>query len=414
MRVLHLLHRSVPATNGYAIRSREIINKQLAKGLEPLVVTSPSQAPLGELDSERSEYIEGVRYFRTCNNILPGTREIHETKPSTAPLRLLQNVALITTALRVARTYRPAVIHGHSPFTCGLVADMVSRLVNVPSIYEMRGIWEDANQDRYGTTEGSLRYRGIRFLETRALKGADLCFVICEGLRQEITARGIPADKIVVVPNGVDARRFVPAPIDRDLQRKLGLEGKIVMGFIGSFLHYEGLSLLLEAMIRIAAEVPELHLLMIGDGDTMPDLIKRASEAGIQDRVVFTGRVPHKEITDYYPLFDFMVLPRLDTRETRLVTPLKPLEIMAMAKPLIASDIGGHREIVKENVNGLLFKSEDVSDLASKCVDLARNEPLRLDLGNRAREWVVAHRDWNVLIDRYLAVYDELTRKKKG
>jgi PEP-CTERM/exosortase A-associated glycosyltransferase len=413
MRVLHLLHRFVPATNGYAIRSREIINKQLAKGLEPLVVTSPSQAPQGELDAERSEYIEGVRYFRTCNDILPPTREIHETHSSTAPLRLLQNVALITTALRIARTYRPAVIHRHSPFTCGHVADMAGRWKKVPSIYEMRGIWEDSNPDRYKTTEGSLRYLGVRFLETWALRAADLCFVICEGLRPEITARGISEDKIVVVPNGVNTRRFVPGPIDKDLQRSLGLEGKVVMGFIGSFLHYEGLNLLLEVMIRIVPELPELQLLMIGDGDTMPVLKKRASEAGMLDRVVFTGRVPPKEITNYYPLFDFMVLPRLDTRETRLVTPLKPLEIMAMAKPLIASDIGGHREIVEENLNGLLFRSEDVSDLASKCADLARNESLRLDLGHRAREWVVAHRNWNVLIDTYLAVYGKLTRKEK-
>jgi glycosyltransferase involved in cell wall biosynthesis len=109
-----------------------------------------------------------------------------------------------------------------------------------------------------------------------------------------------------------------------------------------------------------------------------------------------------------------MVLPRLDTRETRLVTPLKPLEIMAMGKALIASDIGGHREIVEDNLNGVMFKSEDVSDLAAKCLDMARNEPLRLDLGRRAREWVVAHRDWNVLIDRYVEVYDALTRDRRA
>jgi glycogen synthase len=414
MRVLHLLHRSVPSSDGYAIRSGEIVTKQRAAGLEPLVITSPSQAPQGELDSERSEYIDGIRYFRTCSSILPGTRDIHQKSALIAPLRIVQNTALITTALRVARTYRPAVIHGHSPFTCGIAADVVGRLVKIPSIYEMRGIWEDANPDRYKAPEGSLRYRGVRFLETRALKAADRCFVICEGLRQEIIARGIPEDKIVVVPNGVDAKRFVPAPINRDLQRKLRLEGKIVMGFIGSFRDYEGLNLLLEAMIRIAPELPDLQLVMVGGGDTMPDLEKQAAQAGLQHRVIFTGRVPHKEITDYYSLFDFMILPRLDTRETRLVTPLKPLEIMAMGKALIASDIGGHREIVEEDVNGLMFKSEDVADLAATCLAVARNEPLRLDLGRRAREWVVAHRDWNVLINRYVAVYEELAKEKRG
>ncbi len=175
MRVLHLLHRSVPGTHGYAIRSREIVTKQLEKGLIPLVITSPSQAPLGELDAEHSEYIDGVRYFRTGGNILSPTREVQDKSPVKAALRVVQNLLLLKAALRVARKYRPAVIHGHSPFTCGLVANTVGKWENIPSVYEMRGIWEDSHSGRGKFREQSLRYRVVRSLDDRALKGASLC-----------------------------------------------------------------------------------------------------------------------------------------------------------------------------------------------------------------------------------------------
>ncbi len=411
MRVLHLLHRSVPGTHGYAIRSREIVTKQLEKGLEPLVVTSPSQAPLGELDAEQSEYIDGVRYFRTSGNILSPTLEVQDKSSAKAALRVLQNFRLLKAALRVARKYRPDVIHGHSPFTCGLVANTVGKWVNIPSVYEMRGIWEDSHSGRGKFREQSVRYRVVRALDDRALKGASLCCAIGGSLKAEIVSRGISSERVFIVPNGVDVKTFSPGPPDENMQEKLGLRGKVVFGYIGYFFNYEGLDLLIETMTRLARQLPDLALLLVGDGELMPSLRKMVADAGISDKVVFTGRVPHSEVTEFYKICDFMVLPRRDTRETRLVTPLKPLEIMAMAKPLIASDVGGHLEMVQDGVNGLVFKSENVSDLASKCAMLAGDRDLRTDLGTRARKWVEANRDWRVLVERYIAIYEKLTRR---
>lgn len=410
MRVLHLLHRSVPGTHGYAIRSREIVTKQLEKGLEPLVVTSPSQSPLGELDAEQSEYIDGVRYFRTCSDILSPTPEVQDKSPVKAALRVLQNFFLFRTALRVARTYRPALIHGHSPFTCGLVANKVAKRENLPSIYEMRGIWEDSHSGRGKFSEKSLRYRVVRALDNKALRGANLCCAIGNSLKAEIVSRGISGDRVFIVPNGVDVKAFTPHPPTEDVLNRLRLQGKLVFGYIGYFFNYEGLDLLVQAMIRLAPQLPDLALLLVGDGELMPNLKKMVADAGLSDRVIFTGRVPHKDVTDFYRVCDFMVLPRRDTRETRLVTPLKPLEIMAMGKPLIASDVGGHLEMVEDGRNGLLFRSEDVSDLASKCAMLAGNKDLRMDLGTRAREWVEANRDWRVLVNRYITAYEKLAQ----
>jgi PEP-CTERM/exosortase A-associated glycosyltransferase len=411
MRILHLLHRSVPGTHGYAIRSREIVLAQRDHGLEPLVITSPSQSPQGMLDAEHSEYIDGIRYFRTCADFLPPTIDVSDRSVWKASLRVAQNISLFTTAVRVARKHGVSVIHGHSPFTCGLVAGTVGRLLRIPSVYEMRGIWEDSHAGREKITEDSLRYRTVRTLENQAIRQVDSCCVICEALKEDVMSRGIiNPDKLFVVPNGVDVERFVPGPRDQDLVAELGLTGRVVMGYIGTFFHYEGLDLLVKAMAKLAPEFPQLALLLVGHGELMPSLEKLSHESGISDRVIFTGRVPHQEITRYYRLFDFMILPRRETRETRLVTPLKPMEIMAMGKPVLASNIGGHCENIEDGVNGMLFRSDDLSDLCEKCASLIRNAELREELGSKGREWVAAHRDWNVLVNRYIDVYTRLTR----
>jgi PEP-CTERM/exosortase A-associated glycosyltransferase len=411
MRILHLLHRSVPGTNGYAIRSREIVKSQLSKGLEPIVITSPSQAPLGGLDNEGSEVIEGVRYYRTSGAILKPSREVSDGSSVRSVLRIIQNGLLMSRALKVARLYKPAVIHAHSPFTCGLIGNFVGAMTNIPTVYELRGIWEDSHVGRYGLSERSLRYRGVRSLENLALKGADLCCVICEALREEVISRGVPEDRTAIVPNGVDLKEFIPGPPDEELRKKLGLEGCTVTGYIGSFFHYEGLDLLIDTMKMLAPDYPMLRLLLVGDGELMPILRQRAVEKGIAESMVFTGRVPHTDIANFYRIYDFMILPRRNTRETRLVTPLKPMEIMAMQKPLIASDIGGHREIVQNEMNGILFESENAEDLAAKCRILLDRLEFRCELGLQGYAWVVAQRNWDVLVERYVEIYRKLTQR---
>jgi PEP-CTERM/exosortase A-associated glycosyltransferase len=409
MRILHLLHRSTPGTHGYAVRSREIVIKQLAKGLEPIVITSPSQAPLGKLDEESSEYLDDIRYFRSCSALLPATVEVDDRSTLRSTLRVMQNVLLLQLALRVARAYRPAVIHAHSPFTCGLVARVVGRVSRIPTVYEMRGIWEESHAMRHRAGRARLRYQAVHHLENRALKRADACCVICESLKTEALSRGVLERRIFVVPNGVDHDRFQPGPGREDLRAKWGLCGAKVMGYVGSFSRYEGLELLIEVTKNLRKEFSDLHLLLVGDGDLYPKLQHLALTAGLSDRVVFTGRLEHKEVLQFYRLCDFLVLPRRDTPETRLVTPLKPLEIMAVAKPLIASDIGGHREMIEDGINGLLFRSDDTTDLTSRCRTLIQDPQLRVALGSQARQWVIKHRDWDMLVERYIECYQRLT-----
>jgi glycogen synthase len=408
MRILHIVHRSFPGTSGYAIRTREIVTKQLELGLEPLVVSSPSQAPAGPLDSENSEIIEGVRYFRTCGRLMSPTKEVRDRSSSRAVLRIVQNLSLLRISLRLAKKYRPSVIHAHSPFTCGLTGTLVSGLTHIPSVYEMRGIWEDSHVSRDTMTDRSFVYKGVHRLEDMALKHSDLCLVISQPLKEEVLRRGIAEDKIRIVPNGVDVQEFSPGPPHLNLRKQWGVEDKIVIGYIGSFFNFEGLDLLIAAMAGISMEFPQVRLLLVGDGEAAEQLHNLASMSICSDKIIFVGRVPHSEVSDYYKLCDIMALPRRDTRLTRVVTPLKPLEIMAMAKPLVASDIGGHLDVVKDKINGLLFKADDSGDLAEKCQAVIRDQNLRTDLSLRARLWVEENRDWRVLIKQYVEIYEGL------
>lgn len=406
LKILHILHRSVPGTHGYAIRSAEIVRNQLRKGLEPIVITSPSQSAMGPLDREGSEYIEGVRYFRTGGRFLSPSVDVRDTSKVRAALRVAQNINMLSKALSVGRRYRPDLVHGHSPFTCGIVADAAGRMLGIPAVYEMRGIWEDSHVARRKIDESSPIYRVVRFLENRALRGADLCCFICESLKQEILHRGIVDEsRAIVTPNGVDVKRFTPGSAGEELEQRLGLAGARVVGYIGTFFHYEGLDVLLEAMINICGRFHDVRLLLVGDGELMTRLREVVAAAGMEDRIVFTGLVAHDQVPEYYRLCDIMVLPRRDTRETRLVTPLKPMEIMAMAKPLVASDIGGHRDSVIDGVNGILFRSEDVTDLTDKLVHLIEHPEIGKGLGGRARTWVEQNRDWEVLVERYIKAY---------
>ena len=267
---------------------------------------------------------------------------------------------------QVAERTRPDILHAHSPCLNGIAALQAGRKLGIPVVYEMRASWEDAAVDHGTTQEGSLRYRLSRALETWTLRRAEAVTTICEGLRKDILARGIPAERVTVIPNAVNPEAFplIGAP-DPELEARLGLGDAFTLGFIGSFYGYEGLDTLLEAMPAILEFEPGARVLLVGGGLEEERLKAQAAALGIADRVVFTGRVPHAEVTRYYSLVDLLVFPRKSIRLTETVTPLKPLEAMAQGRLLIASDVGGHRELIRDGVTGRLFRPDDPAALAA-------------------------------------------------
>jgi PEP-CTERM/exosortase A-associated glycosyltransferase len=398
MRVLHILDHYLPLFSGYTFRSSYILkNQREVLGIDPVVLTSPKQ---GDSASAMDEF-EGLRVYRTPAYRAPRLPVVREFK------QMRQVEARI---LEVAAREKPAALHAHSPVLNAWPAIWAGRKLGIPVLYEIRAFWEDAAVEHGSTHEGSLRYRATRAFETSACRRADLVVTICEGLRKGLLERGIPATKLHVLPNGVDTAKFPPPQIDRALQRELGLEGKSVVGFIGTPYRYEGLAGLLRAVAALAGSLPDLRCLIVGGGyDHEEDELRAlAKELGVSDRVIIQGKVPHERVTAFYSLIDLLVYPRIRSRLLELVTPLKPLEAMSMEKPVLGSDVGGIKELIEDGTNGALFKADDVEDMA-RAIRSLLSDPERLRrLGRQARVHVEAHRSWKGLIRAHEKAYRQL------
>ncbi len=399
MKILHILDHSIPVLDGYSVRTLSILRHQRELGWETVHVTSPKH----ELPAPPVEHVDGWEFFRTA----PG-------KGPLARLPILQYATVISDLSRriieVARETKPDVLHAHSPALNGLAALRAGRRLRIPVVYEVRALWEDAAVGAGVQSEGGLRYRLSRALESVTMREADAITTICEGLRSDILKRGIPAPKVTVIPNAVDAASFDgPVRLDRDLAVRLGLTDKLVLGFVGSFYRYEGLHLLIHALPRLLAAEPRIRLLLVGGGDDDAMLRRLAFERGLTGSVVFAGRVPHAEVPDYYDLIDLLVYPRLPIRLNDLVTPLKPLEAMARGKIVIASDVGGLRELVRDEDTGYLFRAGDPAALAARVLDAERGRATWPALRARARHFVETERSWEASVARYRDVYGRLT-----
>jgi PEP-CTERM/exosortase A-associated glycosyltransferase len=399
MKVLHALDHSLPHRSGYSFRSRSILQFQRGCGLEPVVLTSPKH---GESAGPREE-IDGLVYHRTG----PAEAGLTGSVGRVPVLRERRQMrAMRRRMVDLGRAERVELIHAHSPWLNGVPARSAARGLRVPVVYEIRAFWEDAAVDHGTCREGSLRYRLSRFMEGRLVRRVDAVVAICEGLRKDLVARGVSPEMIFVVPNGVDLERFTPCEPDVELLDRYGLRGKKVLGFLGSFYGYEGLSLLLEAMARLRETGPDVRLLLVGGGPEESRLKARAQELGLSS-VVFAGSVPPAGVRSHYSIMNALVYPRLSERITELVTPLKPLEVMAMGKVVIGSDVGGIKELVSDGTNGFLFRAGSADDLVRTVLRVLEGEEGVARVGVQAREAVRHCRDWAKIVSRYPEIYRE-------
>lgn len=395
-RVLHVLDHSLPLHSGYTFRTRAILKAQEAMGLEVRGVTGQRHAAQSSSDPE---VVDGLTFHRTPGEAggLPLVREWSEVS------------AMADRIVSLAGEWRPDVLHAHSPALCGLAALKAGRRLGIPVVYEIRAFWEDAAVGNGTGREGSAKYWLTRVLENDVVSRADRVVTICQGLRDELIARGFAPEKLSIMPNGVDLEMFGdPLPHDHALAAELGLGEGPVIGFLGSFYPYEGLGDMIAAMPAIVAKVPDARLLLVGGGLAEAALRAQAEASPVADAIRFVGRVPHREVDRYYSLVDVVCYPRKGMRLTELVTPLKPLEAMAQGKLVGASDVGGHRELIVHGQTGTLFPADDPAGLAAAMAQLLSTSadwPARREV---ARSFVREHHDWARNVRRYLAVYQAL------
>lgn len=395
-RILHVLDHSLPLHSGYTFRTRAILRAQIANGWDVRGITGHRHIAAGPAEEE----VDGLIFHRTPGTAATGNPVLREWRDIGAHADAIE---------KLVATWRPDVIHAHSPVLNAMAAQRVAKRHNIPLIYEIRAFWEDASVGNGTGAEGSPRYWLTRQLETHAVRAADAVAVICEGLRGDLIARGIAPDKITVSPNGVDMDQFgSPVPRDPALTAKLGLAGADVVGFIGSFYDYEGLDDLIAAMPRLVRARPRAKLLLVGGGPRESALRDQAMASPFADHIVFVGRVPHDQVEHYYAQVDVLAYPRKAMRLTELVTPLKPLEAMAQGRLVAASSVGGHRELIEDGVTGTLFAPDDPVAIATALTDLFANRAGWDERRATARAFVERERNWSSNILRYQPVYDRL------
>ncbi|MBB4933932.1 glycosyltransferase involved in cell wall biosynthesis [Lipingzhangella halophila] len=404
-RILHLVTNALPHTNaGYTQRTHRIALGQRSAGLEPHVVTRPGY-PLtkGVLDARSRVDVDGIPYHRLLPWVAPAETE-QETR---AGLRY---------AAPLVERLRPDVLHAASNHHNAELALRLGAHYGLPVVYEVRGFLEESwlSRDPSRSTDDAF-YRTERARETARMEAADLVVTLGETMRADIVARGVAAEKVIVVPNAVDEEFLAPLPPGGELRAELGIGPEdFVVGTTTSCYGYEGLDLLVDAVASLRRRGVPAHALVVGDGPELGALRARAAEAGLSTAAHFPGRVPASAVRRYHAVLDIFAVPRRDERVSRLVTPLKPVEAMAGGLPVVASDVDALRELVEPGVTGELIPPDDSGILAAQLEKLFYSQEAREAYGLAGREKVGRNRTWTAAARRYIEAYEALVQRMAG
>lgn len=356
---------------------------------------------VGLVRSRDVEVVEGVAYHR----LLPWRAA------PTPDARLRQQVSMTS---RLVDEYHPNVLHTTTPFGNALVAEAVASQAGLPWVYEVRGLLEETWAASFPTPEArakartSERHRLLRAREAELAGRADRVIVLGETVRDDLVARGVPAGAIVVVPNAVDASLLTVERAPAHARQALGLPSEgFWVGTIGSLVDYEGAATLLDAVAILRARGVDVRVAVVGDGVCRPALQRQIADRGLSGHAVLPGRVDGHRVIDWYLALDAFAVPRQDTTVTRMVTPLKPMQAMALGRPVIASDLPALDEIVGRPGAGILVPPDDPSALADGIAGLMDDGALAGQLGSAGRDFA-ATRTWSKVGALYRALYDGL------
>ncbi len=399
-RIMYCVH-STPVfnSNGYSIRTAGVASGAAASGKDMVVVARSnypwdSQSP--ELEQVRTVHnISGIDYVH-----LPGTSGIADPIDDYI-------ISAADAFVREALLQRPSLIQAASNYQVGMAALLAARRLGVPFVYEVRGLWELTQLSYKPSWADSERFNLKVDLETYVCTNADRILAITEEVKQVLVERGVPADRISLLPNAADPERFWPLPKDKKLAEKIGLrDSACILGYAGSLVEYEGLDLLISATKKLRDQGLDVQLLFLGSGPGEQNLKKQVKTLELDEDVKFLGRQKPDDIAKYFSLFDIMPCPRVSTPVTEIVSPLKPLEAMASAKAVVLSDVGPHLTLSGENQErAAIFTAGDPNSLADVLANLIEDAELRANFGRQGRQWIKTARNWDVLGHKLGAQY---------
>ncbi len=233
------------------------------------------------------------------------------------------------------------------------------------------------------------RFRGLRLkalaaeMESETLRRADHIVAVSAAVKERVLACGVPAERVTVLPNGVDTTRFHPGVSKQPIQERYGLAGKSVIGFVGSLKPWHGMDFLLDAFEQTVAALPEAVLLIVGNGPGMADLQLRVAHESLEGRVILAGHVPHAEIPGYLAAMDLTVAPYA-AQDGFYFSPMKIVESLAAGRPVVAPNLGQIADLIQSGVTGLLYPPGDREAFSRQIVSLLNDRPRLHAMGRAA------------------------------
>lgn len=408
-RVLHVVKQTIlDKQAGYTIRTHKIARAQAELGIDVHVV---GQFGFGQGFTQK--VVDGVVYHSLSDgNKAKHGSDVDWFKANTKALA------------KLAKTLRPEYLHAASDFTNAAAANLAGHSLGIKVIYEMRGFWEETFLSgfniQWGKTVKPLDDEGNQVLpdnyllrqasESKWARESDFVLTLAPTMQERIESFGVPANKIALVPNGVDPQEFTPMARDHELVKSLNLTQKhVIVGYVSSLSAYEGVNTLIAGVAHLKKLNPskKIALLVVGGGKEFESLKAQAIATGFDD-IIMVGQVPHSEVTRYYSIIDVFVVPRLPYEVCHLVTPLKPYEAMAMGKALVMSNVRALAAIAAESRAALTFEAGNPESLAEVLGTLVDDPASREKLGDRATKWVRKERTWSQIAKITSRVYQQL------
>lgn len=401
LNVLHILTNSLPWTqSGYSLRTHHILTAQKRAGINVEALTRPAYPiNIGYVHANTSDTIDTITYRRILPTHLPATED----------KRLTQHATHILTH---AQAHGAHVLHTTTPFNNAIAVNAAARALNIAWVYEMRGELEKTwlathRPEVQEELKNSDYYRLMRARETDMARAANAVIALSHTQRASLIQRGIPAERIHVIPNAVDDELLHIPRDPHNARRNLKLSDGFWVGCISALVDYEGIDILLKALAQRIHDGSPIRCAIVGDGVSRPQLIALTHELRINDRVIFTGKIDPHDVTTWYQALDVFVIPRKDTDVTRAVTPIKGLQAMALGIPQIVSDLPALVEVGAANGQGLTVPAENPDALAQALEQLENDPALRATLGARGRE-AARERTWAENARRYKQLYYDL------
>lgn len=393
MKALHLTKYFFPEYSGTATRLYNIVSRL---PFDVQILTS-DRTGKGDIIAQKEEQFGNIR----VNRIPLVSGQAIETIPVLRYAHTLYRRSPILT--RFALNQQFDIIHAHNSLIFGEVAEQLSRKSNKPFILELHGPRSKSSAEALGR----IKAWHIRRVDRKLLGHCDHIITLTQRVKEwMLNSYKLPESKITVVPNGADVEQFSLENRRKlkveELKERLDVSGRIVM-YAGIMDKINGIEDLARVIPDIIQERRDICFVFVGQRPQARRLAVLAKE--YPQNVKFLPMVPYQEMPAYYQMCDLFVIPRPSTISSETVTPLKLLEVMAMGRPVLGSNVGGISEVIRDGENGYLFEKGNLESLKKSLLEVLATDSTQI--GNKARKTIVERYTWDRSVKILEKVYQD-------